>query len=247
MKIAANGTRCIEALRQAEQRLALARRSILLSASDRPAGARRRGSAEDRPRRLGVEPWRRAVDQLDDESASAGPAPGGLDHGAVEPAARREDARRVDEHDLGFAPRWRRRARGKRVVCTLWVTIETFCADQAVDQGRLAGIRCADDGGKAAPADRLRRVGHFQIISRLSKACRGLLLGAALGRPAAGRRLIALEIAPESRRTARDRGRYAPARHRSGPAGRAPWPIPAGPSWDPCRRPMAGRYAAPRR
>ena len=71
--------------------------------------------------RLRRRPWRRAlgggelgrgVDQVDDDVGVLGPAPGGADHGAVEPAARLEDAGRVDQHDLGLALPWPRRAPG---------------------------------------------------------------------------------------------------------------------------------------
>ena len=85
----------IEALRQAEQRFR-AHDIDLVEGEHRAAGG---AEACQDGLDLGVEPGP-AVDQQDDQIGIAGTAPGGLDHGAVEVAARREDARRVDEDDL---------------------------------------------------------------------------------------------------------------------------------------------------
>ena len=44
-----------------------------------------------------------AVDQMDDHLSVLRPAPGGADHGAVQLAARLEDAGGIDQNDLGLA------------------------------------------------------------------------------------------------------------------------------------------------
>ena len=84
-----------------------------------------------------------------------GPAPGGADHGAVEPAARREDAGGIDEHQLGPA------ADGDAEDAHagglhLRRDDGDLGADQDVQQGRLADIGGAEDGDEAAAVGRWR-------------------------------------------------------------------------------------------
>ena len=83
-----------------------------------------------------------------------GTLPGGGDHGALEPAlGDAENARRVDQHELraravrqiGHGNADHPHARGLH----LGRDDADLRADQGVDQGRLAGVGCADDGGKA--------------------------------------------------------------------------------------------------
>ena len=75
--------------------------------------------------------------------------PGGRDHGAVEPPARREDAGRVDEDELrvafdGDAAHDRPRRLHLRA------HDRDLGADQRVDEGRFADVRRADDGDEPA-------------------------------------------------------------------------------------------------
>ena len=96
---------------------------------------------------------------IDDQQHRIGIAragPGGIDHGAVEPAARLEDARRIHEHDLRLAAHRdaaHRHARGLHLVAD----DGDLGADQRIDQRGFAGIRRADDGGKAARVFGIRR------------------------------------------------------------------------------------------
>ena len=79
----------------------------------------------------------------------AGAAPGRLHHGPVEAAARREDARRIDEDELARAldgDAAQRRARGLHLAAD----DGDLGAHQRVDERGLAGIGCADHGDEAA-------------------------------------------------------------------------------------------------
>ena len=71
------------------------------------------------------------VDHQHDDVGIARAAPGRGDHGAVEPALRREDAGRIDEDQLRRAISAMPRT-GTRVVCALWVTIETLAPTSAL-------------------------------------------------------------------------------------------------------------------
>ena len=51
---------------------------------------------------------------------------------------------------------------GKRVVWTFWVTMETLCADQTVDQGRLAGVGRADHGDEAGAGRAIAHASRLQ-------------------------------------------------------------------------------------
>ena len=83
-------------------------------------------------------------------------------------APRREDPGRVDEDDLA-QPFDGDATQPRPGGLDLVGDDGDLLADQPVDQSRLAGIRRPDDRRKAAPADRLALVGHFQIISRRRK------------------------------------------------------------------------------
>ena len=81
-------------------------------------------------------------------SASPAPGPGRFDHGAVEPAARLEDAGRVDQHQLRIAPHGdaaHRHARRLHLVAD----DGDLGAHERIDQGGLARIRRADHGDEA--------------------------------------------------------------------------------------------------
>lgn len=89
------------------------------------------------------------IDKQRSRIGIAGSAPGGRHHGSVEPAFRREYARRIDENDLGLAfhcnpahgtPRRLNLARNDR----------DLRSNEAIDQGRFAGVRGADKGDEAA-------------------------------------------------------------------------------------------------
>ena len=96
-------------------------------------------------------------------SASSAPSQAAADHRPVEPAVRREDARRVDQQDLRLAldrDAHQPGARGLR----LGADDRDLLPDQRIDQGRLAGVGRAEHGDQAAarviasaPAKRPRR------------------------------------------------------------------------------------------
>ena len=97
-------------------------------------------------------------------SASAAAPQAALRHRAIEPALGREQARRVDEHDLRVAlddDAADRRARRLRLARD----DRDFGADQRVEQRRFARIRRADQGDEAAS-----RFAH-DVAHRLRKAC----------------------------------------------------------------------------
>ena len=89
------------------------------------------------------------VEQHADEIGVMGAAPGGGDHGAVEPSLRREDAGRIDQDDLGVvldhdaADQRARRLHLARDDGDLG-------ADQRVDERGLADIGRADQRDEAA-------------------------------------------------------------------------------------------------
>ena len=83
------------------------------------------------------------VDQHGDDVGVVGAGPGVRDHGAVEPALGRKDARRVDEDELRLArdrDAAQQRARGLHLVGD----DRHLGADQRVDQRRFADIGRAD-------------------------------------------------------------------------------------------------------
>ena len=128
-------------------------RSTLLSASQ----TRRRAlgePVEDGPHRVG-QPGAAVHDQQGQVGVLR-PAPGGGDHGAVEPPARREDAGRVHQHDLRRAPHHHgadAEARGLR----LGRDDRHLGAGERVDERGLAGVRRAHHGDQAAARFRRSR------------------------------------------------------------------------------------------
>ncbi len=130
---------------QAEQRVA-AHQIDLVQRQDRAAAAL--GQAlEDAPG-VAVEPAR-GVDQQHGRVGILGPRPGRRHHRPVEPAARREDARRVDVDELRRPlDRNAEQARARRL--GLGGDDRQLMADQAVQQGRFAGVRRADQRHIAA-------------------------------------------------------------------------------------------------
>ncbi len=94
------------------------------------------------------ESYWRGADEMHDGVSVLGARPGRADHGPVQPAARGEDARGVDQHDLRLAGH-RHAAHGEAGGLHLAGDDGDLGADQAVDQGRFAGVGGADDGGEA--------------------------------------------------------------------------------------------------
>src|SRR4026207_1758271 len=96
MKVAANGRRSLSRCDR-PSRVSGRTTSTLFRASTGGARGGPRGAREGPD--PGSDPVP-AVNQQNHQIGIAGTAPGGLDHGAVEVAARREDARRINEDDL---------------------------------------------------------------------------------------------------------------------------------------------------
>ena len=88
------------------------------------------------------------LDQQDHDIGVRGPAPGGGHHGPVKAAARREKARRVNQHDLRVALD-RHAANARPRGLDLVGDDRHFRPDHGVGQGRLACIGLADQGGKS--------------------------------------------------------------------------------------------------
>ena len=122
---------------------------------------------EDRLRVLGQARLPGLLAGVDEEHERVGVgrgAPGGGDHRPVEAALGREQAGRVDEHDLRLAPgehAAHRRPGGLRLAGD----DRDLLADERVDKGRLAGVGRADDGDE--PASGLAHV----AAQRSRKAC----------------------------------------------------------------------------
>ena len=167
------------------------------------------------------------VDQQRDEVGILRAAPGGADHGAVEPPARREDAGRIDEDELRRA-RDRDAAHQRARRLHLGRDDRDLGADQRIEQRRFAGIGRADQRDEAAARARgapvidsaqpLRR--PALTPSRDSMAAAAACSAARFERPDAfGRR----ETPAAARRRGipdRGRGRSAPLRYR--PASASP-------------------------
>ncbi len=104
------------------------------------------------------------VDQQRHDVGVMRPAPGRRHHGAVEPAARRENARRVDEDELRTALHGdAAHQRARRL--HLRADDRHLAADQRVDQRRLADIGRPDQGDESAAGG---RVALFSGWGRLS-------------------------------------------------------------------------------
>ena len=117
----------------------------------------------DDARLVGSEPAL-GIDQEDDKVGILGAAPGGRNHGALEATTGTEDPRRVDEHEL--APIECRDAgeAGARGL-HLGRHDRHLLPDEAVEQGRLAGIRRADERDEAAAGRLLRLLVHGVPLS----------------------------------------------------------------------------------
>ena len=106
------------------------------------------------------------IDRKQHDIGIGSAAPCGLDHRAVEPAPRREDAGRVDEDELRVSAHRdaaHRHARGLHLLRD----DGDLLADGGVDERGLAGIRGAQDGNEAA--SRVGAAAHaFQTPSRWS-------------------------------------------------------------------------------
>ena len=121
------------------------------------------------------------IDDQCDHVRILGTAPRRRDHRAIEPAARIEDAGRVDQQDLALAldrDAHQADAGGLR----LRADDRDLLPDERVDEGGLAGIGRADHGDEAAT------LGHFNSFNRLraasvSASCLELPLPSALARP----------------------------------------------------------------
>jgi hypothetical protein len=88
------------------------------------------------------------VDQMHHDVGVLGPAPGGAHHRPVEPAARLEDTWRIHQNDLAFS--LDHHAAHREAGCLhLAGDDRDLGADEAVDQGRLAGVGRADHGGES--------------------------------------------------------------------------------------------------
>ena len=112
------------------------------------------------------------VDQQADDVGVARPAPGRGDHGAVEPALRRENARRIDEDDLRRAVERDAAHEGARRL-DLARHDRDLGPDQLVQQRRLAGVGRADQRAETATRS-LRLVVHSpssQTRSRTRNFC----------------------------------------------------------------------------
>ena len=141
---------------------------------------------------------------------------------------------------------------GIRVVCTLWLTIETLAPTMRVDQRRLAGVGRADHGDEAAApravrpaACFLRSVTHAAAPSihfARQEGGGGGLLGRSLRAALAARRLVARDRAPRDRTSARGRAPCARPRYIAAAAGLGPAPTPAAPTSD--RRDIAAGHRA---
>ena len=167
MNVVAKGTRALSSAARSSSR-SFFTRSILLSASSgapcRPAACR---ECARHPRRC---PWPHrppAATMI----GVARPAPGRVHHRPVEPPPRREDAGRVDEHELACAldgDAAQRHARRLHLVAD----DRDLGADQRVDQRRLAGVGRADHGDEAAACCRpsASGIGHSSLASTRPRA-----------------------------------------------------------------------------
>ena len=142
------------------------------------------------------------VDQHQDDIGILGAAPGGRHHRRVEPAARLEDAGRVDEDDLRIVVRGDAAHDGARRL-HLVGDDRDLRADQLVDQRRLAGVRRADqrdEAGTGGPAGSWLRCHVMRLLldcpdafAHKESGCRSLL-GRAAGTavPVAGSKPVDL-------------------------------------------------------
>src|SRR6185437_3508001 len=164
-----------QAFRQRKQDLALD--EIDLVERDEKGSTRLGQAVEDGAR---VIKPARGIDEDDDEIGILDAGPGRRDHGAVETAARRENARRVDEDELGgAAQRDPQHAAARRL--NLGRDDRQFRADKPVEQGRLAGIGRADQRDIAAAA----RIAHGATASAARAAAAAAVSAARFEEPEA--------------------------------------------------------------
>ena len=145
MKVASNLRRVVRRLRQRQQLRLLDQIDLV-----EDQHLRLPDLFELLQQRLGVVVEARlGVDQHRDDVGVVRAAPGGRHHGAVEPPPRRENSRRVEEHELGAAlhrDAAQQRARGLH----LGRDDRDLAADQRIDQRRFAGVGRADQRDEAA-------------------------------------------------------------------------------------------------
>jgi hypothetical protein len=144
---AGEGEGLVQLVGQARRTSALTRSILLIaSATGLPLRHFLGDAVDDGLDALGQAAMR--LDQEDHDVGIGGPAPGGLDHAAVQPAARAEDARRVDEDDLalpGHADAADTRAGGLHLVRD----DGDLGPHHAVQQRGLAGVGFSDQGNEA--------------------------------------------------------------------------------------------------
>ena len=177
MKTLSGLSRAVTSTDKAEQRFGFVTRSILLSDQQRMRPVAERGDDASRlPRSMPAA----ASTTSRMRSASCGAGPGRRDHRPVEPPARLEDARRVDQQDLRLPidrDAHQPRARGLR----LGADDRDLLPDQRIDQRRLAGIRGADHGDETGARFRFAHCSWLQQRFR-GRGLRFLLAGAFSGR-----------------------------------------------------------------
>ena len=105
------------------------------------------------------------VDQEREHVGVGGRAPGGGDHRPVEAALGREQAGRVDEHDLRLAL-GQDAAHGRAGRLRLAGDDRHLLADEGVDQRRFSRVRRADERDEAASG-----LAHVAAPQRSRKAC----------------------------------------------------------------------------
>ena len=162
------------------------------------------------------------VDQQRDHVGVRRAAPGGRHHGALEPPLRREDAGRVDEDDLRVACASTMPRTSARVVCTLWVTIETFEPTRALSSVDLPAFGAPISATKPARVgDVVRRAAVAHAFPH-TPSRRSTLAAASCSAsrfepplPRAGATLPTADLDLEIRRVVgagAQRSRYRPAR-----------------------------------
>ena len=158
--------------------------------------------------------------------------PGRADHGAVQPAARPEDARRIDKHDLGFA-RHRDAAHGHARGLHLGGDDGDLGAHQRIVERGFAGIGRADDGAEAAAR------GHVSP-TRASSFAAASCSASRLEPPSPRLRRHAVDLRLRPRSAAHGRGRRGRSACRPARAAAA-----RGACAHSCSRVLASRMSAP--
>ncbi len=117
----------------------------------------------------------------------AGTAPGGRHHGPVEPAFRREYARRIDENDLCLAFHGNP-AHGTPRRLSLARNDRDLRSNEPIDERRFARVRGADKGNKAAACTAAAPAVHeaplsWPMLSRAMKAAAAACSARRFARP----------------------------------------------------------------